>query len=182
MSAENELLLTETEIEDLIVGFLINKVDGQWHLETLKKHELKSHGADIDIRGGKKNTERFIIECKKKSHSKSAKSQNKENSWIVALGQLISRMKSSRVIKTGKNKGKPSRGTRYGLGLYWQSAQTALKRIPKNVADVLNLYVFSVDESGFVKQFTPSEFGTKYPDSAFHNEYGLNHEKDSVQS
>ena len=167
---DNELLLTETEIEDLIIEFLINKDNGQWHIETLKKHELRSPGPDIDIRGGKRNTERFIIECKKKSHAKSAKSQNKESAWIIALGQLISRMKSSRVIKSGKTKGRPSRGTRYGLGLYWQSAQTALRRIPKNVADVLNLYVFSVDESGFVKQFTPSEFGKKYPDRFFHKE------------
>ena len=164
----DELLLTETEIEDLIIDFLTNKKDGQWHIETLKRHKLKSRGPDIDIRGGKKNTERFIIECKKKSHAKSAKSQNKENAWIVALGQLISRMESGRIIKTGKTKGNPSRGTRYGLGLYWQSAQVALRRIPKNVAIALNLYVFSVDESGFIEQFTPSKFGKDYPDVMFH--------------
>lgn len=163
-----ELLLAEDEIEKLVINYLVNKTNGQWHIETLKKHSLKQHGADIDIRGGKKNTERFLIECKKKSHSKSAKSQNKENSWLVALGQIISRMTSSRIIKSGKNKGQPSRGTRYGLGLYWQSAKTALRRIPKSVADVLNLYVFSVDEAGFVKQFSPSMFGTKYSDQEFH--------------
>lgn len=168
MESKTELLLTEDEITELIVNYLINKENGNWHLETLKKHSLRDSGADIDIRGGKRNTERFIIECKKKSHAKTAASQNKETFWIHALGQLITRMKSSRVIKSGKTKGQPSRGTRYGLGLYWVSAQVALRRISKNIAETLNLYIFSVDESGFVKQFTPSDFGVKYGTEEFH--------------
>lgn len=168
LESSQELYLDEDEVRKLVINFLINKVDGNWDISTLKEHRLKESGPDIDIRGGKRHTERFIIECKEKSHSKSAKSQNKENYWLVALGQLISRMKSSRVIKNGKTKGKSSKGTRYGLGLYWQSAKTALRRIPKTVADVLNLYVFSVDESGFVKQFSPGMFGTKYCDEDFH--------------
>ena len=166
-----ERLLEEQEIVDLIVDYLINKENGQWHLETLKKHELHDSGADIDIRGGKKNTERFIIECKKKSHAKSANSINREG-WLTALGQLISRMEANRIISSGKNKGEPNRATKYGLGLYWVGAQVALRRIPRNVAKTLNLYVFSVDEYGFVKQFSPKDFGKEkadYPDSLFHN-------------
>ena len=165
----NDVLeLTEEEIEKLVIKYLVNKPDGQWHEDTLKHHTLKTHGVDIDIRGGKRNTERFLIECKKKYHSKSADAINKEG-WLVALGQIISRMTVSRVIKTGKNKGQPSRATKYGLGLYWVSAQVALRRIPKNVAEVLNLYIFSVDESGFVKQFSPSMFGIKYNNEVFHS-------------
>lgn len=38
----------------------------------------------------------------------------------------------------------------------------ALRRIPKAVAQILNLYVFSVDDDGFVKKWTPSQFGKKY--------------------
>ena len=168
LDSSQELYLDEDEVRKLVINFLINKVDGNWDISTLKEHRLKESGPDIDIRGGKRHTERFIIECKEKSHAKSANSQNKENYWLVALGQLISRMKPARIIKTGKTKGRTSKGTRYGLGLYWQSAQTALRRIPKNVADVLHLYVFSVDERGFVKQFSPSMFGVKYSDDAFH--------------
>lgn len=164
-----ELLLTEPEIEKLIVDFLINKTDGQWHLDKKKKHELHQSGADIDIRGGTRNTERFIIECKKKYHTKAANSVNKEG-WLTALGQLITRMNSNRVIQSGKLKGEPNRATRYGLGLYWVGAQVALRRISPNIAKVLNLYIFSVDESGFVKQFSPSDFGKDYPDSCFHKE------------
>ena len=162
-----ELLLTEDEIQNLIIDFLNNKTDGQWHRETLKDHSLHKHGADIDLRGGKKDTERFIIECKKKSHSKAAKSVNKEG-WLTALGQLITRMNSNRIIQSGKYKGEPNRATKYGLGLYWVGAQVALRRIPNNIAKTLNLYIFSVDEKGFVKQFSPKDFGKEYKDEAFH--------------
>ncbi len=160
--------LTEQEVVDFVVQFLINKKNGQWHEETLVPHSLKQRGADIDIKGGKQNTEHFIIECKGKSYSKSAVSVNKEG-WIVALGQLITRMEQYRVISSGKNKGEPNRAVKYGLGLYWVGAQVALRRISRNVAKVLNLHVFSIDESGTVKYFTPSDFGKKdYPDKLFH--------------
>lgn len=162
-----ELLLTEQEVVDLVINFLVSKENGQWHLETLKDHTLHQSGADIDIRGGKKNTERFIIECKKKSHSKSANSVNKEG-WLTALGQLISRMEANRTITSGKYKGEPNRATKYGLGLYWVGAKVALRRIPYNVAKTLNLYIFAVDESGYVKQFSPKDFGKDYEDSEFH--------------
>lgn len=167
MEQNIELMLSETEVENLIIDFLVNKTNGQWHLEKKKDHDLHQSGADIDIRGGKQNTERFIIECKKKSHSKASKSVNKEG-WLTALGQLITRMDSNRIIQSGKYKGEPNRATKYGLGLYWVGAQVALRRIPSSVAKVLNLYVFSVDESGFVKQFSPKDFGRHYPDSHFH--------------
>ena len=163
----DELLLTEQEVVDLVVKFLIKKEKGQWHLDTLKEHSLHQSGADIDIRGGKKNTERFIIECKKKSHAKSANSINKEG-WLTALGQLISRMEANRIIASGKYKGDPNRATKYGLGLYWVGAKVALRRIPSSVAKTLNLYIFSVDESGFVKQFSPRDFGKDYSDENFH--------------
>lgn len=159
--------LTETEIVNLIIDFLVNKPDGNWHIETLKKPELHTHGADIEILGGKRNSEKFIIECKKKSYTKSANAVNKEG-WINALGQLISRMDTKRTISKGKEIGDVNRAYKYGLGLYWVGARVALYRIPHNVAKVLNLYVFSVDEDGFVKQFSPKDFGKKYPEETFH--------------
>ena len=169
MGDNKELLLTETEIENLIVDFLVNKQNGNWHIETRKEHSLRQHGVDIILRGGKRNSECFYIECKKKSHSKSSKSANKEG-WLNALGQLITRMDTSRVIASGKNKGEPNRANKYGLGLYWIGAQVALRRIPQPVAKMLNLYVFSVDESGFVRQFSPKDFGKEHPNYAFHKQ------------
>lgn len=35
---------------------------------------------------------------------------------------------------------------KYGLGLYWESAQVALRRIPKEIAEVLCLHIFSVND------------------------------------
>jgi len=41
-------------------------------------------------------------------------------------------------------------------------ARIALRRIPKETAQILNLYIFSVDDDGFVKKWTPSKFGQSY--------------------
>lgn len=153
-----EQKITETFIVEKIKEFLINKQNGNWHEEKSKISELHGHGADIIMIGGSKNGERFIIECKGKSYSKSAKSVNKEG-WLNALGQLITRMNTGRVIKSGVRKGEPNRSYKYGLGLCETAAKVALRRIPKEVAKTLNLYVFSCDDEGKIEMFTPSQFG-----------------------
>lgn len=153
-----EQKITETFIVEKIKEFLINKQNGNWHEEKSKISELHGHGADIIMIGGSKNGERFIIECKGKSYSKSAKSVNKEG-WLNALGQLITRMNTGRVIKSGVRKGEPNRAYKYGLGLCEIAAKVALRRIPKEVAKTLNLYVFSCDDKGKIEMFTPSQFG-----------------------
>lgn len=43
---------------------------------------------------------------------------------------------------------------RYELGIYWKSVQVALRRISKEIADVLCLHIFSVNDKGEVKYFT----------------------------
>ena len=149
--------ITETFIVDRIKSFLINKENGNWHEERVQSSSLHGHGVDIKLIGGKSNTEYFFIECKGKSYAKSANSINKEG-WLNALGQLITRMKTCRVIKSGKTIGNPSRGYRYGLGLCEISAKVALRRIPKEIAKILNLYIFSVNDEGVVMMYTPSQF------------------------
>ena len=153
----NELRITETFIVEKIKEFLINKERGNWHEEKTKTSDLHGHGADIVMTGGSKNGERFIIECKGKSYAKSAKSINKEG-WLNALGQVITRMHTKRIISSGVQKGNINRAYKYGLGLYKESAQVALRRIPKEVAKVLNLYIFSCDDKGNIEMFTPSQF------------------------
>ena len=163
-----KLILTESEIVERVKNFLINKKDGNWHEDKTKQAKLHEHGADIILTGGSKNGERFIIECKGKSYAKSASAINKEG-WLNALGQIITRMKSNRIIQNGIQKGNINRSYKYGLGLYWQSAQVALRRIPKQIAQTLNLYIFSCDDDGNIKQFTPSQFGKSYPNSIMLN-------------
>lgn len=145
--------LTEPIIVDAVESFLLNKANGNWHAEKTKKSDLHMSGVDLIMIGGKRNSEYFIIECKGKSYAKSASSINREG-WLNALGQLVTRMTVSRVDRSGR----VNRAYRYGLGLPKQGATVAPRRIPKNIAKFLNLYVFSVDDSGFVEMYTPRDF------------------------
>lgn len=154
-----KIKITEIFIVEKIKDYLVNKENGNWHEEKTKTSDLHRHGADIVMTGGSKNGERFIIECKGKSYAKSAKSINKEG-WLNALGQIITRMNTKRIINTGVQKGNINRAYKYGLGLCKESAEVALRRIPKEVAKVLNLYIFSCDDNGQIKMFTPSQFNS----------------------
>ena len=160
--------LTELTIVKLVKDFLINKPNGNWHEETVRMAGRHEHGPDLVLAGGKRNSEYFIIECKKKSYSNSAASVNRE-CWLNALGQLVTRMETERVIQKGKTKGRINRAYKYGLGLYWVSAQVALRRIPPKIANTLNLYIFSVYDDGWVRMWTPKDFKRKdsYPEDDF---------------
>lgn len=160
--------LTETVIAKCIKDFLINKPNGNWHENAVKESALHGHGPDLVLVGGKRNSEYFIIECKGKSYAKSSKSANREV-WLHALGQLITRMDTERVIQTGKTKGSINRAYKYGLGLYWVTARIALRRIPPQIANTLNLYIFSVYEDGWVRMWTPKDFKNEdsYPEDVF---------------
>jgi len=161
-----EKKLTEPVITELVKNFLLQKTDGNWHEDKVREAGLHGHGADIVLVGGKRNSEYFYIECKGKSYAKSAGSINKEG-WLNALGQLITRMNTKRIIEKGKYKGKVNRSYKYGMGLYWIGAKVALRRIPFEAAKVLNLYVFSVSDDGVVKQWSPRDFGKEHMDSEF---------------
>lgn len=153
-----ELKITHDLIVNKVKEFLVNKENGNWHEDKVRGAGLHEHGVDLVMVGGKRNSERFIIECKGKSYAKSCNSINKEG-WLNALGQIITRMTTSRTIQTGTRKGEPNRAYKYGLGLCLQSAQVALRRIPKEIAKTLNLYIFSCDDEGNIQMFTPSQFG-----------------------
>ena len=161
--------ITEDYIVNRIIDFMVNKENGNWHEEKVEKADLHKHGVDIKLIGGKNNSEYFYIECKGKSYAKSAKSINKEG-WLNALGQIITRMDVKRFSVSKEDK-KTITGInhayKYGLGLYWESAQVALRRIPKEIAEVLCLHVFSVNDEGIVKYFTPSKFGKEYKKEDF---------------
>lgn len=150
--------ITESFIVNQIHDFLINKENGNWHSEKTKIATLHGHGADMILTGGKNNSEKFIIECKGKSYAKSHKSLNKEG-WLNALGQLITRMNTARVIQCGDQKGEPNRAYKYGLGLCSISAEIARRRIPNEIAKTLNLYIFSCDDNGNITMYTPSQIG-----------------------
>ena len=91
--------LTEEVVVNKIIEFMINKPNGNWHEEKVKKNDLHEHGVDINLVGGKQNSEYFFIECKGKSYAKSANSINKEG-WLNALGQIVTRMNTKRLTKS----------------------------------------------------------------------------------
>ena len=66
--------ITEQFIVNRIVEFMLNKQNGNWHKEKVKKTNIHEHGVDIKLVGGKRNSEYFYIECKGKSYAKLAKS------------------------------------------------------------------------------------------------------------
>lgn len=160
--------ITEDYVVERITEFMHNKTNGNWHPEKTVKSDLHKHGVDIKLVGGSRNSEYFFIECKGKSYAKSASSINKEG-WLNALGQIITRMDVKR-YSISKENGMISginHAYKYGLGLYWESAQVALRRIPKEVAEVLCLHIFAVNDEGEVIYFTPSKFGKNYNKSDF---------------
>ena len=164
-----EKKINEEFIVNQIIRFMINKKNGNWHQEKVEKSKLHTHGVDIKLVGGKRNSEYFYIECKGKSYAKSAHSINREV-WINALGQIVTRMNVKRYSissKDGKTISGINRAYKYGLGLYWETAQVALRRIPKEVAETLCLHIFSVNDDGVVKYFTPSKFGKEYEKNTF---------------
>lgn len=136
--------ITEKFVEKQILKHLAKK-GWDYNIKTKGLHE---HGCDIVVTDSKNKNKarRFFIECKGKSYAKFAKSVN-ETIWLFALGQLISRM--SVVAK---------HAYKYGLGLPEASAKIALRRIPWQAARHLCLYIFSVDDRGNVKEYSPRDF------------------------
>ncbi len=134
-------------------------IDEKFVIDKIKQHlascwqvviekDLHEKGCDLVLKDvcNKHQARRFLIECKGKSYAKSAKAVN-ETVWLYALGQLVTRM---RVIARHAYK--------YGLGLPEVSAEKALRRIPWQVAKHLCLYIFSVDDNGKVKEYSPKDF------------------------
>lgn len=77
----------------------------------------------------------------------------------MPLDKIITRMNTSRTIKSGTRKGEPNRAYKYGLGLCETAAKVALRRIPKEIVKTLNLYIFSRNDEGKIEMFIPSQFG-----------------------
>ena len=158
---ENERkLLSEEEIMAYVRAYLTNPANGgNWHDEKTRQAGLRERGVDLYFVGGKRNGERFLVECKKQYTG------NGRETWLAALGQIVTRLNVSG--SRGKNEFVLPASYRYGLGLHKDMAATALRRIPKAAAQILNLYIFSVSDDGYVKKWSPGQFGRRYASSLF---------------
>lgn len=136
--------ITEKLVEDVILKHLAQK-GWNYNVRTKGLHE---RGCDIIVTDSrnKNKARRFYVECKGKSYAPSARAIH-DTIFLFALGQLLTRMK---VIAKHAYK--------YGLGLPEESARKALRRIPWQAARHLCLYVFSVDDNGNVKEYSPKDF------------------------
>ena len=103
--------------------------------------ELRDQGVDIRVKNNKVSRF-FLIETKGESKIR----QGQEVAFVYSLGQIITRMKAG-----------GSTRYYYGLGLPESSAKIAVRRIPWQVAKKLLLYIFSVDKTGKVKQYSWQE-------------------------
>ena len=126
--------LSEKFVKQSIIKWLFRNGWGR----NLEVGELRDKGVDIKVRNNK-FSRYFLIETKGESKIR----QGQEVAFVYSLGQIITRMKAG-----------GSTRYYYGLGLPESSAKIAVRRIPWQVAKKLLLYIFSVDKTGKVKQYS----------------------------
>lgn len=131
--------------EDFVQGKIVEYLHSNGWSTSLKAKGLKEHGVDIKVRNDK-FSRYWLIEVKGDA-SPTAKypRSHREVNFNLALGQIITRMKS------GGARGYKYR-YKYGVGYPASFRTIAVRRLPYDVCDKLNLYLFFVDEEGAVEQ------------------------------
>lgn len=126
-------LVNEKFVKQSVIKWLFRNGWGR----NLEVGELRDRGVDIRVRHND-YARYFLIETKGEGKIRQAD----EVAFVYSLGQIITRMKAGRARYY------------YGLGLPEVSAKIAIRRTPWQVAKKLLLYIFSVDKSGKVKQYS----------------------------
>jgi hypothetical protein len=125
--------LSEKFVKQSIIKWLFRNGWGR----NLEVGELRDRGVDIWVRHN--NYSRyFLIETKGEGKIRQAD----EVAFVYSLGQIITRMNAGRARYY------------YGLGLPESSAKIVIRRVPWQVAKKLLLYIFAVDKTGKVKQYS----------------------------
>ncbi len=131
--------------EDFVQGQIIKYLTSNGWSTSLKSKALKEHGVDIKVRNDK-FSRYFLIEVKgdASSNAKYPKSHREVN-FNLAIGQIITRMQT-----TGTRAYKYR--YKYGIGYPASFKDLIMRRLPFDVCDKLNLYIFLVDENGIVEK------------------------------
>ncbi len=134
------ILLTEDFVQEQIIKHLTSN---GWST-SLKSKTLKEHGVDIKVRNDK-FSRYWLIEVKGDA-SPTAKypKSHREVNFNLAVGQIVTRMQT-----TGARAYKYR--YKYGIGYPASFKDLVMRRLPYDVCDKLNLYVFLVDENGAVE-------------------------------
>ena len=133
-------LLTEKFVQDSIIEYLFRK---GWSKNLRSKTE-KEHGVDIKVRNNK-FPRYWVIEVKGNASSKALfPNSHREVNFNLALGQIMTRMKTSGA-RSYKYRYK------YGVGYPSNFRDLVIRRIPYDVCDKLNLFIFLVNEEGKIE-------------------------------
>jgi len=133
--------------EDFVQKCLIAYLERQGWSKSLQSAELWEHGVDIKVRNNK-FSRYWLIEAKgDPSESVKSPGGSRSSSLNSALGQILTRMhrNGKRVYKYGY---------KYGIAFPNSFRGMVIKKIPFDVMDKLNLFVFFVDSKGDVEEIS----------------------------
>ena len=132
--------------EDFVQNSLIKYLESNDWNTSLKSAELWEQGVDIKVRNNK-FSRYWLIEAKGDPSAKVKNpSGSMSSSFNSALGQIITRM------HTNGSRGYKYR-YKYGIAFPESFKKMVLRKIPFDVMDKLNLYLFFVNQKGLVEEF-----------------------------
>ncbi len=134
-------IITEDFVQKSVVAYL--KKEG-WST-SLQNAELWEQGVDIKVRNNK-FSRYWLIEAKGDPSIKvKSPSGSMSSSFNSAVGQIITRMH-----RNGRRGYKY--GYKYGIAFPTSFKKMVTRKIPHDVMDKLNLYLFFVDKTGSVEE------------------------------
>jgi hypothetical protein len=140
MKKEREIIT-----EDFVQNALIKHLEINGWSKSLQSSELWEQGVDIKVRNNK-YSRYWLIEAKGDPSIKVKNpSGSQSSSFNSAVGQIITRMH-----RNGKSGYKY--GYKYGVAFPSSFRKMVLRKIPFDVMDKLNLYLFFVDGAGNVEE------------------------------
>lgn len=131
--------------EDFVQKSVVRHLEQNGWSKSLKSAELWEHGVDIKVRNNK-FARYWLIEAKgDPSITVKSPGGSRSSGFNSALGQIITRMhrNGKRVYKYGY---------KYGIAFPYSYRNMVLKKLPFDVMDKLNLYLFFVDHKGEVEE------------------------------
>ena len=131
--------------EDFVQNNLIKYLELNGWSKSLQSSELWEQGVDIKVRNDK-FSRYWLIEAKGDPSIKVKNpSGSMSSSFNSAVGQIITRMHREGVRGY-------KYGYKYGIAFPTSFRKMVLRKIPFDVMDKLNLYLFFVDEMGAVEE------------------------------
>lgn len=145
-------IITEPFVQESIIKHL----EKQGWAKNLKSKGLVETGCDIIVQ--KNNYGRYwYVECKGDPSEKvKSPSGSRSSGFNSAVGQIITRMHTNR-------KRNYKYGYKFGVGFPESYKKMVLRKLPFDVCDKLNLYVFFVNQDGEVEELDHNKIKKAQP-------------------